>query len=96
MFPIAQAYVDEVVLVSDEAIIQAQQALWSVLRIVAEPGGAAAVAALMSHGYRPAPGERIGVLISGGNTTGVNFGKEYVPYDDAEGGNTRNETILLR
>jgi threonine dehydratase len=49
MFPAAQAYVDHVVLVSDAAIKQAQQRLWSELRIVAEPGGAAAFAALMSQ-----------------------------------------------
>src|SRR5262249_42694331 len=73
MFPIAQAYVARVVLVSDAAICQAQQALWSALRVVAEPGGAAALAALTSGAYMPKPGERIGVLISGGNTTAVSF-----------------------
>ena len=68
MFPIAQAFVNRVVLVSDEAILQAQRALWEVLRITAEPGGAAAFAALLSHGYQPAPEERVGVLVCGGNT----------------------------
>jgi threonine dehydratase len=75
MFPIAQAYVNQVVLVTDAAIRQAQQTLWNTLRIVAEPGGAAACAALLSQAYRPAPGERVGVLISGGNTTAVDFEK---------------------
>jgi threonine dehydratase len=73
VFPLAKAYVHSVVLVADDAIRQAQQALWQVLRIVAEPGGAAAFAALLSGAYRPQSGERVGVLISGGNTTAVNF-----------------------
>jgi threonine dehydratase len=73
MFPIARAYVDRVVLVGDDAIRRAQQALWDTLRIVAEPGGAAAFAALRCGAYRPAPAERIGVVVSGGNTTAVEF-----------------------
>jgi threonine dehydratase len=73
VFPIVRKYVHGVVLVSDDAIVEAQQALWRVLRIVAEPGGAAAFAALLSGAYRPQPGERIGVIISGGNTTAVDF-----------------------
>jgi threonine dehydratase len=73
MFPIAQRHVDRVVLVTDEAIRQAQTALWSALRIVAEPGGAAAFAAVFSRRYRPRPGERVGVLVSGGNTVAVDF-----------------------
>jgi threonine dehydratase len=73
MFPIARAHVERVVLVSDDAIRQAQAALWSTLRVVAEPGGAAAFAALLSGRYRPAADERIAVLICGANTTAVNF-----------------------
>jgi threonine dehydratase len=73
MFPIAQRHVERVVLVTDPAIRQAQQALWSTLRVVAEPGGAAALAALLSARYRPQPGERVGVLVSGGNTVAVDF-----------------------
>jgi threonine dehydratase len=73
MFPIAQRHVARVALVTDEAIRQAQKALWSTLRIVAEPGGAAAAAALLSRRYQPQPGERVGVLVSGGNTTAVDF-----------------------
>jgi threonine dehydratase len=69
MFPIAQAHVDRVVLVSDAAIRRAQEALWQAVRVVAEPGGAAALAALIAGVYTPRSGERIGVLISGGNTT---------------------------
>ena len=74
MFPIAQAYVERAVLVTDDAIVDAQQALWNVLRVVAEPGGAAAFAALLSGRYRPRHGERTGVLVCGGNTTAVHFG----------------------
>lgn len=73
MFPFAQRYVERVVLVTDEAIREAQQHLWQVLRIVAEPGGAAAFAALTSGCYRPNAGERVGVLVCGGNTTAVDF-----------------------
>ncbi len=73
MFPLAQAYVQKPVLVSDDDIRAAQQALWDGLRIVAEPGGAAAFAALLSGKYRPAAGERIAVLVCGGNTTAVSF-----------------------
>ena len=61
------------VLVGDDDIRAAQRALWSTLRIVAEPGGAAAFAALLSGAYRPDPGERVAVLICGANTTAVNF-----------------------
>jgi threonine dehydratase len=73
MFSIAQTYVDCVRLVADEAILKAQKALWTTLRIVAEPGGAAALAALLSRRYRTKPGERVGVLVCGGNTA-VAFG----------------------
>ena len=72
MFPIAQAYVaPDVVLVQDDEIRAAQTALWSVLRLLTEPGGAAAFAALLSGRYRPAPGERVAVLVCGANTTAV-------------------------
>jgi threonine dehydratase len=73
MFSIARTHVAEVVLVSDDAIRQAQSALWSGLRVVTEPGGAAAFAALLSGRYRPSPGERVAVLLCGANTTAVNF-----------------------
>jgi threonine dehydratase len=68
MFPIARDLVDRVVLVTDEAILRAQQVLWETLRVVAEPGGAAPFAAILSGRYAPPAGERVGVLISGGNT----------------------------
>jgi len=75
MFPIARAHVARVALVSDEAIRRAQEVLWSAVRIVAEPGGAAAFAALLSGAYAPAAGERVGVVVCGGNSTAVDFGR---------------------
>ncbi len=74
VFPIAQKFAPRTVLVSDEAIAEAQKTLWRALRIVAEPGGACAFSAITSGAYRPAAGERVAVVISGGNTTAVNFG----------------------
>lgn len=73
MFPIAQKFVERVILVSDEAIRGAQNELWDTVRVAAEPGGAAALAALTARKYVPAKGERVGVLICGGNTTAVDF-----------------------
>ena len=74
VFPILRRYAaPEVALVTDSDIRTAQQALWSTLRIVTEPGGAAAFAALLSGAYRPARGERVAVLVCGANTTAVNF-----------------------
>lgn len=73
MFPLAQAYIDQVVLVTDAAIQQAQHALWNTLRIASEPGGAAALSALISGKYVPRPKERVGVLVCGGNTAAVQF-----------------------
>jgi threonine dehydratase len=73
VFPIAQRFVRGTVLVSDEAIRRAQDALWQTLRIVAEPGGAAAFSAILSGAYQPQVGERVAVLVSGGNTTAVRF-----------------------
>jgi threonine dehydratase len=75
MFPIAQAHIDHVALVSDDAIRDAQRHLWQSLQLVAEPGGAAAVAALLSGAYRPEKDERVGVIVCGGNTTMEAFGK---------------------
>lgn len=72
MFPIAQRYV-KTVLVSDDAIRDAQKSLWKTLRVVTEPGGAAAMAALTSGRWKPRPGEAVGVVICGANTTAVEF-----------------------
>ena len=73
MFPLAQRWVERSVLVHDDAIRQAQQTLWQVLRIVVEPGGATAFAALQSGAFKAEPGQRIGVLLCGANTDAVRF-----------------------
>jgi threonine dehydratase len=73
MFPIAQKHVREVVLVTDEEIVDAQKKLWESVRVIAEPGGAAAFAALLSGRYKTQPGERVGVIVCGGNTDKVNL-----------------------
>lgn len=75
MFPVAERYVESVILVTDDEILQAQQALWQTLRVVSEPGGAAAFAALSSGRYKPQAGERVGVVICGGNTVAVDFNR---------------------
>ena len=73
MFPIAQKFVNRVLLVSDDEIRAAQEQLWRAARVAAEPGGATGLAALTSRKYVPTKGERVGVLICGGNTTAVDF-----------------------
>lgn len=67
MFPIAQQFVAQSVLVPDDAIRTAQTALWDTLRLATEPGGATAFAALLSGAYKPAANERIGIMVCGGN-----------------------------
>ncbi len=74
MFPIARKHVERVVLVTDDHIREAQKTLWDKLRIVAEPGGAAALAALLSGRYKPAPGERAAVVLCGANSQLSSFG----------------------
>ncbi len=74
MFPIARAHIEKVVLVADEDIREAQRHLWRSTQLVSEPGGAAALAALLSGAYRPAPDERVGVVVCGANTTMEAFG----------------------
>jgi len=69
VFPILQRHVRQALLVSDDDIRAAQAALWDRLRLVVEPGGAAAFAALLAHKYVPQAGERVAVVLSGANTT---------------------------
>jgi threonine dehydratase len=78
MFPVAQRYVESVALVTDEAIIESQRRLWEALRTAAEPGGAAAFASLLSKRYQPKAGERVGILVCGGNTDAVDFDRPRV------------------
>ena len=77
VFPIVAKYARRTVLVSDDAVAKAQAQLWRGLRIVAEPGGAAAFSAILSGAYKPASGERVAIIISGGNTAAVNFDATY-------------------
>jgi threonine dehydratase len=67
VFPITQAYVEDVVLVGDASILAAQRALWQAARIAAEPAASVGIAALLTGAYKPAPGERVAVVISGAN-----------------------------
>lgn len=64
---LAQAQGIPAVLVTDAAILAAQRTLWRELRQLVEPAGATALAALTSGAYRPEPGERVAVLVCGGN-----------------------------
>ena len=68
MFPIAQQHIDQVLLVDDDEIVRAQDVLWDVFRLVVEPGGAAAFAAILSGRYRPSSDEHVVVVLCGGNT----------------------------
>jgi threonine dehydratase len=72
-FAVAQRFVERVMLVSDEQIAAAQRLLWDRLRVLAEPGGATALAGLLSGQYRAAAGERIGVVVCGGNVDPAGF-----------------------
>jgi threonine dehydratase len=67
VFPIAKRFVERVLLVSDDEIRAARERLWQRARIAAEPAGATAFAALLSRKYVPANGERVAVIVSGGN-----------------------------
>ncbi|TPN49642.1 threonine/serine dehydratase [Mesorhizobium sp. B1-1-4] len=73
MFPIAEAFVERSILVSDDEIVVAQKALWDRVRIISEPGGAAAFGAILSGRYAPAPGERLAVLVCGANANPAKF-----------------------
>jgi threonine dehydratase len=72
VYDIAKANVDHVALVPDDAIVEAQRLLWDRLRVAAEPGGAAALGALISGRYKPQADEKVGVLLCGAN---VELGK---------------------
>jgi threonine dehydratase len=67
VFPITQAYVDDVLLVDDASILAAQRALWQAFRVAAEPAASVGIAALLAGAYKPAPGEHVAVVISGAN-----------------------------
>lgn len=67
-FSVARRFVERVVLVDDASVRDAQRHLWDSTRLIVEPGGAVALSALLTGGYRPQPGERVGVLLCGANT----------------------------
>ena len=73
VFELVHEVIDRTVLVTDEDIVAAQRFLWDRLRVVAEPGGATAFAAVLSGAFVPLSGARIAVVVSGGNTTAVHF-----------------------
>jgi threonine dehydratase len=73
MLPIAQKFVSQSLLVSDEKIVEAQRTLWQHFRLIAEPGGATALAALLSGVFQPHPAERVGVVICGANADLTGF-----------------------
>ena len=72
-FVLAQRYVEDVVRVTDEEIRSTQRILWDRLRILAEAGGATALAGVLSGKYPVQPGERVGVIVCGGNTDPARF-----------------------
>ncbi len=73
MFPIAQAHIAAAVLVPDAAIAAAQRLIWDRVRLVAEPGGATALAALLCGAFTPPAGARVGVLVCGANADPTKF-----------------------
>ena len=74
VFPITQSYVDDVLLVDDASIVAAQRALWQAFRVAAEPAASVGIAALLSGTYKPRPGERVAVVISGANMSPAQLG----------------------
>ncbi|MEA2130821.1 MAG: threo-3-hydroxy-L-aspartate ammonia-lyase, partial [Solirubrobacteraceae bacterium] len=71
-WPVIDALVDEVVTVSDEQIVAAMVLLFERLKVVAEPSGACALAALLAGTVRGA-GLRVGAVLSGGNVDAARF-----------------------
>jgi threonine dehydratase len=65
-FPIIQRYVDNIVTVSEDAIVAAMRHIWEVMKIVVEPSGAVTYAGIYSESF-PAKGQKVGVVVSGGN-----------------------------
>jgi threonine dehydratase len=75
VFPITQAYVEDVVLVDDASILAAQRALWQAARVAAEPAASVGIAAMLTGAYKAAPGERVAVVISGANMAPAQLGR---------------------
>lgn len=64
----ANRWIDDSLLVEDDAVRQAQRWLWDECRLIAEPGAATTIAALLSGVYRPGAGEHVLALVCGANT----------------------------
>jgi threonine dehydratase len=73
-FPLVMHYVDDMQTVSEEAIKEAVRFFFYRMKLVVEPSGALGLAALLS-GAVPVQGQRVGVIISGGNVDGVMMGE---------------------
>jgi threonine dehydratase len=73
VFPVLRSHLRKAILASDGDIQSAQRVLWDRVRLLVEPGGAAAFSAILSGKYLPQAGERVAVVISGANTSAVNF-----------------------
>lgn len=65
-FPLVLKYVDDMITVSDEALVEAMRFYWERAKLVVEPTGALALAGLLS-GKIDVKGARVGIVISGGN-----------------------------
>lgn len=70
-FGMVQRHVERIVTVSDPAMRDAAAWLWFEHGVASEMGGAAAVAALLTGVYRPAPGERVCAVVCGAGTDGM-------------------------
>jgi threonine dehydratase len=69
----SQRWIDDALLVTDDAVVEAQRTIWSKARIMVEPGGAVGVAALISGAYEPRDGEVVVVVLSGANLDPVSM-----------------------
>lgn len=79
MFAIARTRVAGAVLVSDAAILAAQRLLWNCCRLIVEPGGATALAGLLSGAFVPPQGARVGVVLCGANADPGAIGSSEAP-----------------
>jgi threonine dehydratase len=65
-FAIVQRYVDDVVMVSEEAIVSAMRTIWETMKIIVEPSAAVAYAAIVENKI-VIEGKRVGIILTGGN-----------------------------
>ncbi|MFQ6075184.1 MAG: threonine/serine dehydratase [Candidatus Bathyarchaeia archaeon] len=67
-FEMVKRYVDDIVLVTDDEMVEAMRLLIREEHLLAEPSGAAALAALLFR-HRPKPGEKVALIVSGANVS---------------------------